>query len=242
MTYIIFAAGKGERLYPLTLKYAKTQYKLDPKTTILQRMVRMIRKHDKQAEIVVVVGYLAENIKRELEMDNVQFVVNPFYAVSGSVASLWFARHYLERENVVLLNGDIVLEEELIQKYICSPTDRPYLLCDSSEREEDKTFVQVNDGKVLVISRELKEYYGRYCHVVKLDAVSARLLKQEAINMVNSDMYDQHFESALVQMIFSSGFELYYEDIQGSYWTEVDQVNDMLKARSIHEGTLVSKN
>lgn len=238
---MIFAAGKGERLYPLTLKYAKTQYKLDPKTTMLQRMVRLIRRYDKQAEIVVMVGYLADNIKKELEMDNVKFVVNPFYAVSGSVASIWFARHFLERENVVLINGDIVVEENIIRDYVCRPTDRPYLLCDSSDREEGRSYVQVSDGKLLVLSRQLTDYYGRYCHVVKLDAVSARLLKQEAADMVNSDMYDQHFEAALVQMIFSSGFELYCEDIKGRYWVEVDHVNDMLKARSIHEGVLTSE-
>jgi len=72
MTYIILAAGKGNNLQPLTLKYAKTSYKLDEETTVLQRMVRSIRKADKSAEIVVVVGYKAEDVKMELdgEMSN----------------------------------------------------------------------------------------------------------------------------------------------------------------------------
>ena len=62
MKYIILAAGKGASLHPLTLKYAKTSYKLDEDNTVLQRMVRSIRKYDKCAEIVVVVGYLANEI------------------------------------------------------------------------------------------------------------------------------------------------------------------------------------
>lgn len=234
MTYIIFAAGKGEKLQPLTLKYAKMQYKLDTNTTILQRMVRTIRKYDKDAEIVALVGYRADNIKKELEMDNVKFVVNPFYSVSGSVASLWFARSFLERENVVLINGDIVLDEKVIHEYICKYTNAPYLLLDSSVQEEGRYCVQVNEKKVLVLSKQLKDYYGRYCHVVKLDAVSARLLKQETIDMVNDDMFDQPFESALIQMIFSRGFDMGYEDISGKAWVEVDQVDDLIKARSIH--------
>ena len=40
MTYIILAAGKGNNLQPLTLKYAKTSFKLDEETTVLQRMVQ----------------------------------------------------------------------------------------------------------------------------------------------------------------------------------------------------------
>ena len=52
MTYIILAAGKGSNLQPLTLNYPKTSFRLDENTTVLQRMVRTIRKHDKDAEIV----------------------------------------------------------------------------------------------------------------------------------------------------------------------------------------------
>ncbi len=239
MTYIIFAAGKGKRLQPLTLKYAKTQYKLDTNTTILQRMVRKIRKYDKRAEIVIITGYKWENIQNELETDNVKIVLNPFYAVTSSVASLWFAKDYLEKENVVLINGDIVLSDEIIERYICVPTKKPYLLLDSSASEDDKYYVQINGNKVVVLSKELSEYYAEYCHVVKLDAVSARLLKQEIIAMVRSDMYDQYFESALVQLIFSTEFELYYEDIAGYEWVEVDEVNDMLKAKNIHKKSLI---
>ena len=55
-TYIILSAGKGVKLQPLTLNHPKSLYKLDGKTTILQRLVRMIRKYDAGAEIVVVVG------------------------------------------------------------------------------------------------------------------------------------------------------------------------------------------
>ena len=104
MTYIILAAGKGSNLHPLTLKYAKTSFKLDENTTVLQRMVRSIRRNDKNAEIVVVVGYKADVIKSELDVENVKFVMNPFYEVTNSISSVWFAREYLERENVAIVH------------------------------------------------------------------------------------------------------------------------------------------
>ena len=75
-TYIILAAGKGRNLQPLTLKYPKTSFRLDEETTVLQRMVRSIRRYDRNAEIIVVVGYLAEAVKKELSEDNCKFVIN----------------------------------------------------------------------------------------------------------------------------------------------------------------------
>ena len=116
MTYIILAAGKGSNLQPLTLKYPKTSYKLDQDTTVLQRIVRSIRKYDRNAEIVVVVGYLADAIKAELADENVKFVMNPFYEVTNSISSVWFARDYLERENVAIVHGDVVFSDELVKE------------------------------------------------------------------------------------------------------------------------------
>ena len=125
MTYIILAAGKGNNLQPLTLNYAKTSYKLDEETTVLQRMVRSIRHFDKNAEIVVVVGFLADTVRKELEDENVRFVMNPFYEVTNSIASLWFARDYLERENVAIVHGDVVFSDEIVEQYLTKPTDFP---------------------------------------------------------------------------------------------------------------------
>lgn len=122
MIYIILAAGKGENLYPLTLKYSKMSYKLDSNTTVIQRMVRTIRKNDKEAEIVVVVGYLAENIKEELESENVTFILNPFYLITNSITSLWFAKDYLERDNVSIIHGDVVFDDYIVENILIKKT------------------------------------------------------------------------------------------------------------------------
>ena len=233
MTYIILSAGKGAKLQPLTLNHPKSLYKLDDKTTILQRLVRMIRKYDAEAEIVVVVGYLYKQIKLELEDDNVKFVHNPFYSVTSSMGSLWFAKDYLQRENVTIINGDIVTSDKLLQDVICQHTDYPCVLLDSTHRDANKYNVQVQGDMVCVMSKNLTEYIGNYASVTKLDAVSSRFLLEQLSQMVNEEMYNLFFEDALVQMIFQKNFELYYKDIKDYKWTEVDCVDDLLKARQI---------
>lgn len=235
MTYIVLSAGKGVKLQPLTLNHPKSLYKLDDKTTILQRLVRMIRRHDTEAEIVVVIGYMYKQIQRELEDDNVKFVHNPFFSVTGSMGSLWFARDFLQRENVTIINGDIVSSDKLMEEVICQHTDYPCVLLDSTRRDSNKYNVQVQGDLVCVMSKNLTEYLGNYASVMKFDAVSSRFLLEQMNQMVNEGMYNLFFEDALVQMIFEKNFEMYYQDIKDYQWTEVDCVDDLLKARQIQQ-------
>ena len=233
MTYIVLVAGQGRNLQPLTISHPKTLYKLDGETTVLQRLVQSIRKYDKDAEIVVVVGFMYKHIQKELEDDNVIFVHNPFYAVTSSMGSLWFARDYLQREDVTIINGDIVTSDKLLEEVICRHTDFPYVLLDSTHRDANKYNVQVQNDKVCVMSKNLTEFLGNYASVTKLDAVSSRFVLEQLEQMVNEGMYNLFYEDALVQMIFDKNFELYYKDIKDYQWTEVDNVDDLLKARQI---------
>ena len=236
MTYIILAAGKGNNLQPLTLKYAKTSYKLDEDTTVLQRMVRCIRKFDKNAEIVVVVGYKADDVKKELDGENVKFVMNPFYEVTNSISSVWFAREYLERENVTIVHGDVVFSDEIIETVLVKPTNHPFVLADSSYVCPGAYNIVAQDNQVLVMSKKLEFFNAKYCCMTKLDPVSSRLLKEEIDSMINSNMYDQYFEDSLVQMIMFHDFQLFCKDIAGEKWAEVDTVDDLLMAQKIHRG------
>jgi choline kinase len=207
-------------------------YKLDKNTTVLQRMVGFIRKYDRGARIVAVTGFAHETLEHGVE--GASFLFNPFFAVTNSIASLWFAREYMDDEQITIINGDVVLEEKLIAEKLCKPVDRPMVFLDSSIKNDGDYNVQVNGDNVVVMSKELQVYYGEYAGITKLDRDSAKLLKEEVCTMVENSMYDQWYENALVQMIFNHDFSLKYEDICTYSWTEVDCVGDLLMAKKIH--------
>ena len=106
MKYIFLVAGKGTRLNPLTLSHPKSMFKLDNNTTLIQRMVRLIQKNDSKADIIIVTGHMHKSIEEELK--DVRFVYNPFYKVTNSIASLWFAKETFVDNDVVIIDGDIV--------------------------------------------------------------------------------------------------------------------------------------
>lgn len=232
MKYIFLVAGKGTRLQPLTLKHPKSMYRLDKETTLIQRMVKYIRKYDDNADIVVVTGFMHEMFENALE--DVTIVYNPFYEVTNSIASLWFARKHLNADNIVLIDGDIVMEKNLIRDIVCSPVSRPCVLVDSSINQDGDYNVEVSNDKVLVMSKDLKTYYGEYAGITKLDSKTSKLMLEEIESMVQEGFYDQWYENALVQLIFKDNLELFYEDINNYEWTEVDEVSDLIRAKNIH--------
>ena len=232
MKYIFLVAGKGSRLQPLTLNHPKSMFRLDSQTTLIQRMIGLIRKYDSKADIVVVTGHMHRSIENAIE--GVTIVYNPFYAVTNSIASLWFAREHLDSDNLVLIDGDIVMSDEMIRDIVCVPTSMQTVILVSSIKPAGAYNVQVANDKVLVMSKNLDSYSGEYAGLTKLDNVSAKLLKEEIENMVEEGYYDQWYENALVQMIFKNDFQLYYKDICDYDWTEVDCVSDLIHAKTIH--------
>lgn len=232
MKYIMMVAGKGSRLRPLTLKHPKSMYMLDQQTTLLQRMVSVIKEIDEEADIVIVTGHMHRSIESQVE--GVTFIYNPFYEVTNSIASLWFAREHLDADNIVLIDGDIVMSRELMRDVVCKPVNRPCVLVDSSIKTDGDYNVEVSGEQVLVMSKDLDSYYGEYAGLTKLDRASALEMRTELEAMVEDGFYDQWYENALVQLIFKNDFKLYYIDIADYDWTEVDSVNDLLHAKQIH--------
>lgn len=232
MKYIFLVAGKGTRLNPLTLSHPKSMFKLDNNTTLIQRMVKLIKKNDRSAEIIVVTGHMHRSIEEELQ--DVEFVFNPFYEVTNSIASLWFAKKYLLDDDVVIIDGDIVMSDRLVREVVCEPIRKPMVLVDSSIKTDGDYNVEVSGDKVLVMSKELETYYGEYAGITKLDKKSAAKMCREMDFMIEEGCYDQWYENALVQLIFKEDFHLYYRDISEYEWTEVDSVNDLIVAKNIH--------
>lgn len=235
MKYIILAAGRGTRLAPLTLNNAKALFKLDESTTLIERTLQIIKKYDQNAKIVVVVGYKHE-LFEEILFD-VEFIYNPFYDVTNSVGSLWMAKDHLKDEDgIIIMNADVLVSEQLMQDIICRPVKKPTVLVDSSIKTNGDYNVEVLGDQVLVMSKELKEYFGEYAGVTMLDKDGAEKLYNEVEQMVDNGEYDQWYENALVRAIFADDFKLYYYDICEYEWTEIDDVNDLAYAKRIYRG------
>ncbi len=231
MKVILLAAGLGTRLKPLTDISPKSLLQISDGKTVIERTIELIN-HNCTCEIVVVVGYKKERIAEVLsKYHNCTIVSNPFYRVTNSIASLWFAREHLDDE-VVIFNSDVIISEMLLQ-FIIESKHQAAVFYDSSITTQADYKVAQQYGKVVVMSNELREYSGEYVGITKLNKTAAAQLRAKIENMLNNELYNEWYETALVDMIFEDQFQLEAVDVSEFEWTEIDNVNDLIKAKQI---------
>lgn len=104
MKAVILAAGKGERLQPLTDYKPKAMLPICNKP-LIDYQIEMLRKHGID-EIAVVVGYLEETIREHLKHE-VKFYRDE--KIKGTASAVYAARDFIDDE-FILLYGDVFFD------------------------------------------------------------------------------------------------------------------------------------
>lgn len=104
MKAVILAAGKGERLQPLTDYKPKAMLPICNKP-LIDYQIEMLRKHGID-EIAVVVGYLEDAIRKHLK-DEVKFYRDK--GIKGTASAVYAARDFIDDE-FILLYGDLFFD------------------------------------------------------------------------------------------------------------------------------------
>lgn len=146
---IIMAAGKGERLAPVTLD--------TPKPLVEVNGVRMIDTIIDALylngidEIYIVTGYMMESfgILKEKYPD-IHLISNQFYTEYNNISSLYVARDILSFGDCMILDGDLVISNPDVLK---AEFDRSGYSAIWTDSETDEWLMQVRDGVVESCSR-----------------------------------------------------------------------------------------
>jgi choline kinase len=103
---------------------------------------------------VIVTGHLAEQYEtlRDRYGETIQLVHNPYFADSGSMYSLYCARHCVD-EDFLLLESDLVYECRALITCLESPNDNVLLLSGFSN-SSDECFVESRDGGLVKMSKD----------------------------------------------------------------------------------------
>lgn len=101
MKAILLAAGRGTRISRMVKEIPKSTLPVKG-VPLIQLTVDMLQR--KGIETVVCIGYQQNMIQDALKDYKVSYYVNPFYDVTNSIASLWFAREELEGDCLVILS------------------------------------------------------------------------------------------------------------------------------------------
>jgi len=141
MKAIILAAGKGERLQPLTDYKPKAMLPICNKP-LIDYQIEMLRKHGID-EIAVVIGYLEETIRKHLK-DNVKFYRDD--RIKGTASAVYAARDFIDDE-FILLYGDLFFDGS-IDGIIETPNSMAVVHVDDVSRYGEVIF---QDGRLVSI-------------------------------------------------------------------------------------------
>jgi choline kinase len=222
MKAILLAAGVGTRI-ARELQRPKSCLEVSGKP-IIRHTVELLG--DNGISATVVVGYEKNTIFDALSGLDVKYFFNPFYKVTNSIGSLWFAREQLTGEEDLLIgNADVFFEQSILD--IATDGREPrIMLADKTRVEVGDYFVKTVDGKLTAYGKELTlpersaEYVGMAC--IRREAVCD--FAANLATLVEQGRYDLWWENALYE--FCREKPVYIKDVEGKFWGEIDYIED----------------
>ena len=108
---IIMAAGKGERMHPLTEKVPKPLIRVNGRRMI-DSVIEGLRANG-IIEVYIVVGHLKEQFEElKILYPGVELIENPYYETCNNISSLYAVRDHLE--DCMILDGDQIIYDPSI--------------------------------------------------------------------------------------------------------------------------------
>lgn len=235
MNIIILVAGVGSRLYPLTKETPKCLLPIG-KTTNIERILSTLDSYEKFDGKYIVGGFEYNklcSVVSTVQSNCLSIKNNPFYKVTNSIASLWFCKDILEKdEDTIIINGDVCFDSDIYK--LVRETKGNFVVVDSSIKCTDADYkVVCSSGLVTDMGKgDIGEYFGEYTGITKLDGDTSYLLSNKVKEMVLKGQYDTWYETALAELV-KKGLKLTTLDIAGKIWVELDTLKDFRRANDL---------
>ncbi|MEU7897096.1 phosphocholine cytidylyltransferase family protein [Nonomuraea sp. NPDC049152] len=239
MLGMVLAAGAGRRLRPYTDTLPKALVPVDGETTIMDISLRNLAAVDLR-DVVIVVGYAAQAVherKAELEKRHgvrLTLVHNDKAEEWNNAYSLWCARDYFA-QGALLVNGDTVHPVSIEETLLSAPATSDILLAvdDVKSLADEEMKVTLNDGSLKRITKLMDpaEAYGEYIGATLIRPGAAERLA-DALQATFERDPQLYYEDGYQEMV-ARGEKIHVAPIGKVEWVEVDNHDDLNKARDI---------
>ncbi len=232
MRAVLMAAGVGSRI-SREISKPKSLLDVGDGKTLIRHTVELLMAHG--IEVTIIVGYKKELFFEELAGLPVNFVVNPFYRVTNSVASLWFARDVLKDDTDYLFgNADVFFGEEILKLLLDSP-EETVLLSDTRRAKVGDYLFGLENGYIRKYGKELP-MEDRDCEYVgfgKVKSTYMKRFKEILIEMVDEENYQTWWEVILYDHCMEQQVKAL--DVAPYFWSEIDYIEDYMKILRYNE-------
>ena len=225
---IILAAGRGTRMasYSNTCPKALLEFKGE---ALISRQLRSF-KDAGITEIIIVGGYLFDNFVNYIEKSGFicKLLYNPFYAVTNSIASLWFAKEYLN-DDVFITNADTYFETEILKELMTNKNDYVFGV-DESKRIDADYRVTIFDDEIIDMGKDIPndEINAEYIGIALVRKNGVGLFRELLEKTIESGNFNLWWEDLFIELM-SKSQKISYTDVTGKLWFEIDEPKDYRK-------------
>jgi len=238
MNVIVLSAGQGRRLLPLTRNIPKCLLPIRNGEPLLGLQLDALARARVERAIVMV-GFGADAVESYLSHHPtpglaVETLYNPFFASSDNLMTCWLARHAMQ-EDFLLLNGDTLFEDRLLERVLSAPDAPIRVTCDhKADYDEDDMKVSLDaTGRLLAIGKALP-----------LDSVSGESIGMLLFRGSGPKRFVEGLEQAVREATSMRRWYLSVihdiaqtstvdtTSIQGLWWQETDAPEDLAAVRS----------
>jgi len=238
MHCVILAAGTASRLRPLTESTPKCLLQIGHRT-ILERTIRAVF-HAGVIHFTIVVGFQDWKVKNFLKRNfpslDFTFVVNDQFETTNNAFSLLQARDEIIGHELLLLDGDIVFDDEIIPLVIKSLHETALAVRTTDSVGEEDVKVEVKErGEITRIGKELPvaSAFGESIGIEKFSRGDTTKLFDTLEKRIRTENRVGEFYEASFQELIDGGTKIYAVDAGKYRSIEVDTPEDLQTAESL---------
>ncbi len=219
LTAIVLAAGKGERLMPLTSTCPKALVEVAGRS-LVERTIEGLERAG-VSEIVAVTGHFAQ----KLDGLGMTLLFNKRYADANNIYSLWVAREVVKK-GCYIVNSDVIFDPEIALQMV--NVDGSAVLTDSSIPVDGEAMKAVVDNDHLTdLSKDalLDGNQGEYIGLARIDPADGEPMAAILDGFVDRDEVQVYYEDAIVEL--AGQVHVGVESVAGKAWAEIDDFEDL---------------
>ncbi|MBR5832834.1 MAG: phosphoenolpyruvate mutase [Bacteroidales bacterium] len=229
MKALILNSGLGHRMGVLTKQHPKCMTEIIYESTILSRQLRQLVSFGIK-EVVITTGYYDQvliDYCNELRLPlSYSFVKNPLYDSTNYIYSIYCAQKQLEGDDILLMHGDLVFENMVLEAVLDSPVS--CMAVSSTQPLPQKDF------KAVVLNEKIEKVGVEYFDNAMYAQPLYKLLKNDwQVWMRNIENYCDlgntqcYAENAFNEV--SDRCDIYPVDIKDMLCAEIDTFEDLEK-------------
>ncbi len=236
MQAVILAAGVGKRLGYLTKTSTKCMVELNGRKLIDYTFEALAEAGVGRA--IMVVGHGAEEVRRFLGASfrgvAVTYVENPIYARTNNIYSLYLAKDYMEEDDTLLLESDIIFDRNLLKEVRAREAENLAVVAKfQSWMDGTVATMDAGDNITSIIPRKKIDWadQGGYYKTVNIYKLSRTFCRSHFLpflgTYIQTKGVNEYYEEVLKILTFIDSGALKAFEMGGRHWYEIDDIQDL---------------